>query len=89
MFSGPLLVSLIPGVVLLLVTWWLKRLELSFFVRMIPGMLTLIAVIILCYIGFVRVRGFEGAAYGILAFFLITFATISFVMAKDGVKKGD
>jgi len=38
------------------------------------------------YIGFVNIRGFEGAAYGILAFFLIVFAIVSFVMAKKGIE---
>ncbi|GIN99148.1 hypothetical protein J6TS1_50180 [Siminovitchia terrae] len=55
----------------------------SLFVRMIPGMLTVIAAIILFYVGFVNIRGFEGAAYGILGFFLVIFAIISFIIAKS------
>ncbi|WP_237049360.1 YesK family protein [Lentibacillus amyloliquefaciens] len=82
MLSGPLLMSLIPGVVILLVTWWFKKMNFSLFVRIIPGVLTVIAAIILFYIGFVNIRGFEGAAYGILAFFLVIFAIISFLLAK-------
>ncbi|ALX50522.1 hypothetical protein AOX59_02865 [Lentibacillus amyloliquefaciens] len=74
--------SLIPGVVILLVTWWFKKMNFSLFVRIIPGVLTVIAAIILFYIGFVNIRGFEGAAYGILAFFLVIFAIISFLLAK-------
>ncbi|UOQ49790.1 hypothetical protein MUN88_06870 [Gracilibacillus caseinilyticus] len=45
-------------------------------------MLTVIAAVILFYIGFVKIRGFEGAAYGILAFFLMGVAIVSFVMAN-------
>jgi len=88
MFSGPLLMSLIPGIVILLVTWWFKRMNFSLFVRIIPGVLTVIAALILFYIGFVNIRGFEGGAYGILAFFLVIFAIISFIIAKKGVKAG-
>ncbi|WP_245183619.1 YesK family protein [Lentibacillus salicampi] len=86
MLSGPLLMSLIPGVVTLLITWWFKRLNFSLLVQIIPGVLTVIAALILFYIGFVNIRGFEGGAYGILAFFLIIFAIISFIIAKKGVK---
>ncbi|TFJ91707.1 hypothetical protein E4U82_16340 [Lentibacillus salicampi] len=78
--------SLIPGVVTLLITWWFKRLNFSLLVQIIPGVLTVIAALILFYIGFVNIRGFEGGAYGILAFFLIIFAIISFIIAKKGVK---
>lgn len=82
MLTGPLLMSLIPGIVVLLVTWWFRRMNFSLLVRMIPGMLTTIATIILFYIGFVYIRGFEGAAYGILALFLVIFTIISFIIAK-------
>lgn len=81
MLLGPLLMSLIPGIVLLLVSWWFKRMNFSLLIRLIPGVITVIAAIILFYIGFVNIRGFEGAAYGILAFFLLIFAQISVVMA--------
>lgn len=88
MLSGPLLMSIIPGIVILLVTWWFKKMNFSFFVRLIPGIVTVLAAIILFYIGFVNIRGFEGAAYGILAFFLVIFAIISFIMSKKGIKQG-
>ncbi|MEH7458033.1 YesK family protein [Bacillus sp. JJ1127] len=32
--------------------------------------------------GFVKIRGFEGGAYGILSFFLIIFSIISFFIGK-------
>ncbi|MET3322728.1 UNVERIFIED_ORG: hypothetical protein ABIC97_005881 [Peribacillus simplex] len=41
---------------------------------------------ILFYIGYVNIRGFEGAAYGILSVFLICFAIISLIMAKKPSK---
>ncbi|REB07488.1 hypothetical protein DVB69_10915 [Sporosarcina sp. BI001-red] len=56
-------------------------------VRNIPGIITVIAAIVLFYIGFVTVRGFEGAAYLFLAFFLVGFAVVSFLMVKVMAKK--
>lgn len=76
------LLPVVVGIVVLLVTWWFRKMNFSLFVRMIPGVLTIATAVILFYIGFVNIRGFEGAAYGILAFFLMIFAIASFVMAK-------
>lgn len=87
MFSGPLLMSLIPGAVILLLTWWFRKMNFPISAQIIPGILTVIAAIVLFYIGFVNIRGFEGAAYGILAFFLIIFAFISFIIAGIKIRK--
>ncbi|MFB7641764.1 YesK family protein [Peribacillus butanolivorans] len=40
----------------------------------------------LFYIGYVNIRGFEGAAYGILSVILICFAILSLIMAKKPSK---
>ncbi|MBM7601022.1 hypothetical protein JOC34_003443 [Virgibacillus halotolerans] len=74
--------SLIPGIVILLVTWWFKKMNFSLFVRIMPGIFTVIASIILFYIGLVNIRGFEGSAYGILAFYLIVLAVVSLVIVN-------
>ncbi|MBN8234814.1 hypothetical protein JF544_06115 [Halobacillus kuroshimensis] len=81
MIYGPLLVSFIPGILVLGLTWWFSRKGFSLFIRMFPGALLSIAALILFYIGFVIIRGFEGAAYGILCFFFILFAILSFALA--------
>jgi len=82
MILAPFLASVILGSLILLMTWWLKKRNFSLFVRTIPSILTVISAIISFYIGFVIINGFNGAFYGILSFFLIGFAIISFVMAK-------
>lgn len=82
MIGDPLLIGLVPGVIVLLLTLLFRRMKWGTIVRMIPAILTVIASIVLFYIGYVKVRGFEGAAYLFLAVFLILFAIISFVMAK-------
>lgn len=87
MLSGPLLMSLVPGFAALLLTWWFTKMNFSLIIRVIPGILTIIAAVILFYIGYVNIRGFEGAAYGILAFFLVSFAVISFIIAKKKLTK--
>jgi hypothetical protein len=89
MLSGPFLISVIPGFVILLVTWWFRRMNFPMSAQMIPGITTVIAAIVLFYIGFENIRGFEGAAYGILAFFLVIFAVISFIIAKGTSKRSD
>ncbi|MGX2962101.1 hypothetical protein JNUCC23_23150 (plasmid) [Peribacillus sp. JNUCC 23] len=84
MILGPFLMAIVPGIIILLLTWWFNKINLSLSLRIVPGILTVIAAIILFYIGFIKIRGFEGASYGILAFILIIFAIISFVMVNKG-----
>jgi len=86
MVAVPLLIGLVPGLIVLLLTWLSRRMKWRLPVRMIPAILTAIASIVLFYIGYVEVRGFEGAAYLFLAVFLILFAAISFVMAKKPLR---
>ncbi|MFK7682047.1 hypothetical protein AAB109_29930 (plasmid) [Priestia megaterium] len=86
MIGIPLLIGLVPGLVVLLLTWLFRRMKWRLPVRMIPAILTVIASIVLFYIGYVEVRGFEGAAYLFLAVFLILFAAISFVIAKKPLR---
>ncbi|MFE3982053.1 MULTISPECIES: hypothetical protein [unclassified Priestia] len=86
MIGIPLLIGLVPGLIVLLLTWLFRRMKWRLPVRMIPAILTVIASIVLFYIGYVEVRGFEGAAYLFLAVFLILFAIISFVMAKKPLR---
>ncbi|MDN3232891.1 hypothetical protein [Priestia megaterium] len=86
MIGIPLLIGLVPGLIVVLLTWLFRRMKWGITVRMIPASLTVIASIVLFYIGYVKVRGFEGAAYLFLAVFLILFAIISFVMAKKPLR---
>lgn len=69
--------ALIPGIFIVVLAWWFRKKRFSLFVRMLPGILLIITAVILFYIGFVNIKGFEGGAYGILSFFLIIFAIIS------------
>ncbi|MFE4810706.1 YesK family protein [Peribacillus simplex] len=82
MLGVPLLIACVPGIIAILLAWWFRKLNLSLFVRLLPGILTFIASIILFYICFVYIRGFEGAAYGILAFFLLPFAIVASIIAS-------
>ncbi|MFD6207495.1 YesK family protein [Peribacillus sp. NPDC060253] len=82
MILVPLLMTLIPGMIILTLTWWLSKRGCPLLLKMLPGIIAIIAAFILFYIGFVHIRGFEGAAYGFLSFFLIIFAFISFLIGK-------
>ncbi|MBX9986239.1 YesK family protein [Priestia aryabhattai] len=86
MIGGPLLIALLLGVLLLLVTWLFRKMKWNKVIRMIPSMLTVIAAAVLFYIGYVEVRGFEGAGYLFLSVFLLLFAVVSYILAKKPVQ---
>ncbi|MGW8428243.1 hypothetical protein ACWGJQ_22605 [Peribacillus simplex] len=81
MLGVPLLVACVPGMLVVFLAWWFRKLHLSLFIRLLPGILTVITSIILFYIGFGNIRGFEGAGYGILASFLLPFAIAASIIA--------
>jgi hypothetical protein len=86
MIGGPLLIALLPGVLLLLVTWLFRKMKWNKVIRMLPSMLTVMAAAVLFYIGYVEVRGFEGAGYLFLSVFLLLFALVSYIVAKKPVQ---
>ncbi|MEI2427368.1 YesK family protein [Priestia megaterium] len=86
MIGGPLLIALLPGVLLLLVTWLFRKMKWNKVIRMLPSMLTVMAAAVLFYIGYVEIRGFEGAGYLFLSVFLLLFALVSYIVAKKPVQ---
>lgn len=81
MVGVPFLIAVLAGSVVLWLTSWFRKKRLSLMVRILPGILTIVIAIVLFYIGFINVRGFEGAAYGFLAFFLSGFSIAALIMA--------
>ncbi|MDT0145003.1 YesK family protein [Priestia aryabhattai] len=86
MIGGPLLIALLPGVLILMLTWLFRKMKWNKVIRMLPSMLTVIAAAVLLYIGYVEVRGFEGASYLFLSVFLLLFAVVSYILAKKPVQ---
>ncbi|WP_406866412.1 YesK family protein [Priestia megaterium] len=86
MIGGPLLIALLPGVLILVLTWLFRKMKWNKVIRMVPSILTVIAAAVLFYIGYVEVRGFEGAGYLFLSVCLLLFATIAFIIAKKPVR---
>ncbi|WP_033580190.1 YesK family protein [Priestia aryabhattai] len=86
MIGGPLLIALLPGVLVLLVTWLFRKMKWNKVIRMLPSRLTVLAATVLFYIGYVEVRGFEGAGYLFLSVCLLLFATVAFIIAKKPVR---
>lgn len=82
MLEGPLLMSLTPGIIAVVLSWWFYKKHFPLFVRVSPAILLTISAGIVFYIGYVHVRGFQGGAYLLLSFFLVIFAIISFVIGK-------
>ncbi len=86
MIGIPLLIALLPGVILLFLTWLFRRMQWSLSGRILPSITAAIGALVLFYIGYVEVRGFEGAAYPLLSIFLFLFATAAFAIAKKPLK---
>ncbi|SFC52993.1 YesK-like protein [Bacillus sp. OV322] len=86
MIGMPFLVAVVPGFLVLLLTWWFKKLNLSLVVRLLPSILTACTSIVLFFYGYIEVRGFEGIAYGFLAFFLLCFSALSSVIATKSFR---
>ena len=82
MLLVPFLAAVIPGVIMLMISWWFTKKGFSLYLRLLPGFLALIASVVLFYVGFVNIRGFEGGAYGILSIILFVFSVLSFVIVK-------
>ncbi|MDC7720933.1 hypothetical protein FA002_12835 [Priestia megaterium] len=86
MIGGPLLIALLPSVLVILVTWLFRKMKWNKVIRMLPSMLTVMAAAVLFYIGYVEIRGFEGAGYLFLSVFLLLFALVSYIVAKKPVQ---
>ncbi|MFP8644302.1 hypothetical protein ACLHWY_22430 [Priestia aryabhattai] len=86
MIGGPLLIALLPGVLILVLTWLFRKMKWNKVIRMAPSILTVITAAVLFYIGYVEVRGFEGAVYLFLSMFLLLFAVVSYIVAKKTVR---
>ncbi|WP_235593548.1 YesK family protein [Priestia megaterium] len=86
MIGGPLLIALLPSVLVILVTWLFRKMKWNKVIRMLPSMLAVMAAAVLFYIGYVEVRGFEGAGYLFLSVFLLLFALVSYIVAKKPVQ---
>ncbi|WP_340141897.1 hypothetical protein [Priestia sp. D3YE.R1] len=86
MIGGSLLIALLPGVLILVLTWLFRKMKWNKVIRMNPSILTLMAAAVLFYIGYVEVRGFKGAGYLFLSVCLLLFATAAFIIAKKPVR---
>ncbi|ELK47827.1 YesK family protein [Halobacillus sp. ACCC02827] len=82
MIGGPFLVATIPGVLVVILSYWLAQKNLPLLVKMLPTMLAALAATILFFVGFVMIRGFEGAAYSLLAIFLMGYAVVASTVAR-------
>ncbi|MGG1564692.1 YesK family protein [Priestia megaterium] len=67
-------------------SWLFRKIKWNKVVRMLPSMLAVMAAAVLFYIGYVEIRGFEGAGYLFLSIFLLLFAVVSYIVAKKPVQ---
>lgn len=81
MLGVPFLVAAVAGAFVIFLTWWFKKKHFPLTLKILPGVISIILSFILLYIGLVNVRGFEGAAYGFLAFFLLFYSAFALTVA--------
>ncbi|CAM3998657.1 YesK family protein [Lederbergia lenta] len=79
MLYVPIGIGLIIGIVTIVLTRLLVKFHQPKFLMNSPGILTLLAAVGLFYVGLSVVRGFEGAAYLILAIIISICAVISLI----------
>ncbi|MBH0169202.1 YesK family protein [Fictibacillus sp. 18YEL24] len=84
-FGMPFLISSVPGVVVLFLTWWLRKKNVSLFIKLVPCLLIVISSFVILYVSLEFIRGFEGAAYGILAFFLLCYGVAAYFLATKRI----
>ena len=78
MIYGPYAIGSIPGILILISTYLLRK--KSIYYSMIPTLIGLIAVIVLVIISF-EIRGFEGAGYALLSMPILVFSIVSLIVA--------
>lgn len=80
MLTGPFIISVIVGIVVILPTLWLRKNVKSKALKFIPGIASSLAAIYLFYMGYVVIRGFEGGSYMVLAVLLFMVSLIAFTL---------
>lgn len=85
MIFGPLLVAVLPGIFCILLTVLFRRRQWKLGIRLIPGSLLAAIALAMLWIS-VEIRSFEGAAYGILAFFFFIFSLVCVMIASNKSK---
>ncbi|MET3726874.1 Zn-dependent protease with chaperone function [Fictibacillus halophilus] len=84
-FGMPFLISMVPGVIVLFLTWWLRKKNVSLFIKLLPSIGTVISSFAILYVSLEFIRGFEGAGYGVLAFFLLCYGVAAYFLATKRI----
>ncbi|PEZ00438.1 hypothetical protein CN326_22695 [Bacillus sp. AFS018417] len=82
MIFAPVGLGVLVDIIVILLTVFLRKRTDSRTLKNVPGIVGTLVALYLFYRGFFEVRGFEGAAYGILSITLIIFALISIIIAN-------
>ncbi|MEH6891523.1 YesK family protein [Bacillus sp. JJ864] len=82
MIFAPVGLGVLVGSIVILLTVFLRKRTDSRTLKNAPGIVGTLAALYLFYRGFFEVRGFEGAAYGVISITLMIFALISITIAN-------
>lgn len=86
MIGIPLLITSNTRSYFIILNLLFRRMQWSLTARILPSITVAMAALVLFYIGYVEVRGFEGATYSLLSIFLFLFATAASVIAKKPLR---
>ncbi|HDR7620677.1 hypothetical protein QRE62_13200 [Bacillus mycoides] len=84
MIFAPIGLGVFVGAIVILLTVFFRKQTDSRVIKNVPGIVGTFAALYLFYKGFFEVRGFEGAAYGVISITLIIFSLISITIANKG-----
>lgn len=82
MIFVPVGLGILVGAIVILLTVFLRKRTDSRVLKNVPAIVGTLAALYLLYRGFFEVRGFEGAAYGVISITLIIFALLSISIAN-------
>lgn len=85
----PLVLGLIIGVIVFLTSRFLNKKTNSKFIIHLPAIVLIIISIILFYIGYVSIRGFEGASYSFLGVIIFISTIISILIFNTKAKENN
>lgn len=85
MLFGPLIIAIIIGVLVVSLTLLMKKVTSVKLLVFTPTILAFLTSVYLMYLGYVKVRGFEGGAYMILSLLVFIISLTSAYFARKKV----
>ncbi|WP_315906585.1 YesK family protein [Priestia koreensis] len=86
MVGAPLLVSLPLGLLVIVLSIWLRKRRVRTWLLLLPSFVLMLTGIVFFYVGIAFIRGFEGASYSFIGLFLMIFSAVGIMVSRIQVK---